>query len=243
MDKTFENIIRECIIEKLKVRKILKKSWINLDGIMIDFSIIPHEKLLSNYIELKRKYFYSEKAMEVEYLDAYKRKIFLITKKQKIIIKEIEDRFKDGKSIKPYLTSNLHFTKFSKEDFLLKNYNIYHLHLNSANKNEHLVKRANKLIFFTYDKEKVYFIDIIKHPIGDEWDKVKDNLLKQLETSKKESLNIKNVDKNYKVLFGDENKIKKELKKIEDTLNETLKIKDDCVNNLKQIKQKILEVL
>ncbi|MCQ2749130.1 MAG: hypothetical protein MJ246_03915 [Clostridia bacterium] len=79
---------------------------------------------------------------------------------------DIEDRIKEGRSIKPYLSNSLYLNKASKEDELL-NENIYHLHLNLPDNKEHFVKRTDKLLFMTYDENTVYFLDVKKHPVGD----------------------------------------------------------------------------
>ena len=46
---------------------------------------------------------------------------------------------------------------------------IYHLHLNLAGKNERIVKRTSRLLYITYDEDNVYFLDIDKHYMADEW--------------------------------------------------------------------------
>lgn len=54
-----------------------------------------------------------------------------------------------------------------KSDFLLKNWNIYHLHLEKAERGKKFTN--DKLLFFYAKNNVVYFLDILKHPKGHEW--------------------------------------------------------------------------
>lgn len=141
--------------------------------IKFDFNEENEETLIKKYIKTKKRYFVIFKKLNVEYSNVYKKKKIFFTKKQNEVLRDIEQRIREGKSIKPYLSNSLYLNKASKEDELL-NENIYHLHLNLPDSKEHFVKRTDKLLFMTYDEENVYFLDVNKHPVGD-WTKVISN--------------------------------------------------------------------
>lgn len=151
-----------------KMKEILEGRKIKFDYNESDENI-----LLQKYIKIKKKYFVIFKKLNVEYSSAYKKKKIFFTKKQNEVLKDIENRIKEGRSIKPYLSNSLYLNKASKEDELL-NENIYHLHLNLPDSKEHFVKRTDKLLFMTYDENNVYFLDVKSHPVGD-WTKIISN--------------------------------------------------------------------
>jgi len=53
---------------------------------------------------------------------------------------------------------------------LVRNWGIYHAHIDEpAEEGNKKSKGSNKLLFFIYDNDNVYFLDILPHPKGDTW--------------------------------------------------------------------------
>lgn len=166
--KEFEDVVLKLIKKRLDDNKI-KFNNTNLNIIQIDFEKENFDLIIEKYLKIKRKYFLINKSMNTVYSKELKRKRWCFTKNQKMVLNEIEDKLKNNVSIKPYLSNGLYLSKFSKQDDLFEKENIYHVHLGIPDKKEHFVTRTDKLLFFTYDEDNVYFLDIKKHPIGDEW--------------------------------------------------------------------------
>ncbi|MCQ2977772.1 MAG: hypothetical protein MJ232_07150 [archaeon] len=166
----FEILVKDVIKHKLEKCNIKFNN--NMNVVKIDFDKDPFEKIIGEYIKTKRKYFLVNKKFNVVYSKEFSKKYGLLTKNQLLMIKDIEEKINMNKNIKPYLSNNLYLSKFSKKDELLEDYNIYHLHLGLPDKNEHFVSRTDKLLFFSFDEENVYFLDIRKHPLGDEWNDI-----------------------------------------------------------------------
>lgn len=172
MEKEYIEALKKCIKEKLELNNIKYKNDSNSNEIKIDFENENISTILDKYIKLKKKYFIVNKKFEVVYSNELKRKLWMLTKNNMMIINDIKEKIETNKSIKPYLSNNLYLNKFSKDDEMLFNNNIYHLHLGSIDKKEHFVTRTSKLLFFTYNENEVIFLDVKKHPIGDGWNKL-----------------------------------------------------------------------
>lgn len=216
----FENKAKELIEKKLHDYKIKYNTDSNMNIIKIDFIKDDFKTIISNYEKIKKQYFIVNKKMNVVYSDEFNKRIKLLTKFQMQMIKEIENRLLSCESIKPYLSTNVYLSKFSKSDELLDNHNIYHMHLSAPDKNEHFVTRTGKLLFITYDYDNVYFLDVKKHPQGDEW-----NDINAIEI--RNNMNIKN---DYNKLFnGEESSLYSKLEKIYNEIND-----DEIENELKK---------
>lgn len=75
---------------------------------------------------------------------------------------EIKKRIEKGVSIKPFLSKGS--TRITNKDYLLYDWNIYHLHLGKLdNKNSKFASRTNELLFIYVTDESIYFIDVLDH--------------------------------------------------------------------------------
>lgn len=90
-------------------------------------------------------------------------------------LKQIKNKFKNGKNINPYLSKFAQ--KPNKRDLLLYDWGIHHLHLNNELNSEGYVERSDYLLFFMIDSENVYFIDVSEHKLPDRTEFSQQNLL------------------------------------------------------------------
>ncbi|PFD01864.1 hypothetical protein CN995_10145 [Bacillus cereus] len=91
-------------------------------------------------------------------------------------LKQIRNKFKNGKDINP------HLSKFSmrpyKEDLLLYDWGIHHLHLNNKLDDKGFIMRSDYLLFFVLKEDDVYFIDVTKHKLEDRTEFSQQHLLR-----------------------------------------------------------------
>lgn len=82
-------------------------------------------------------------------------------------IKRIEWCLRNCQSITEYMSRDINTTSMRKSDFMLKNWEIYHVHLEKVQKNK---KCTNPhLLFFQIKGQVAHFIDVKKHPQGSDW--------------------------------------------------------------------------
>lgn len=212
MDKKIENVLKDSIKEYL-LKNNVNVNKVNMNSDKINFDKNDTEDILEKFIKIKKKYFIVNRKYNVIYSEAIKKEAWSFTKNQQLVLKEIEDKIINGENIKPYLSNSLYLFKMSKKDELKDNYNIYHMHLGHPDKKEHFVTRTGKLLFFTYDENNVYFLDVRKHPIGDEW-----NMSNAIKI--KEEMNISSDKKIDDVVFKNKDMILNELNNIDINLDE-----------------------
>lgn len=101
------------------------------------------------------------------YSEELLRKRAILPELEKIALTDIESRLKSGQPVTRYLSRDWRTISTRKSDFLLKNWNIYHLHLERTDLGGSL--RDPCLLFFTVKGRVVHMIDIKKHPKGSDW--------------------------------------------------------------------------
>lgn len=119
------------------------------------------------YLELCHRWFDSSVPYIVVFSKELQRKIPLLTKNERLALQDIIHRMKNCLSITLYMSKDIKETEIKKSDFFLKNWNIYHLHLEKR-----IVKKRfsnNNLLFFQPKGQVVHMIDIKKHPKGAAW--------------------------------------------------------------------------
>lgn len=79
--------------------------------------------------------------------------------------KQIRNKFKNGKDINPHLSTMS--VRPHKEDLLLYDWGIHHLHLNNKLNDKGFIERSDYILFFVLREDDVYFIDITKHKLED----------------------------------------------------------------------------
>ena len=77
----------------------------------------------------------------------------------------LENRIKYGSSLAPFMTKNIR--NLNKEDYLLNDWRIYHLHISDM-VSDNFVERSSYLLLTLIDSESAYFIKYIKHPAAGE---------------------------------------------------------------------------
>lgn len=80
-------------------------------------------------------------------------------------IEKISEIFKKGQSIRPYLNRDVKhvFKKDCPKDFLLNDWDLYHLHLGELKPNANFCDRTKYVLFCKITNNEVYFIDILDH--------------------------------------------------------------------------------
>ena len=131
--------------------------------------IVPKEwddyRICMKYLELHHRWFDSS----VAYISVFSRelweKLSLLTSEEQAAIRDIVNRLKTCQPLTPYMSRDIHAISVKKSDFLLKNWNIYHLHLEKTTKRY----TNSNLLFFQPQGQVVHFIDVRPHPKGAEW--------------------------------------------------------------------------
>ena len=119
------------------------------------------------YLELHHRWFDSSISYEVVFSDKLLKKISGLSQSDQDAIRDIVHRLKNCITIKPYMSKGINNTEIRKSDFLLKNWDIYHLHLEKASLGKPFTNP--NLLFFQRRGQVVHLIDIRKHPTGSEW--------------------------------------------------------------------------
>ena len=150
---------------KHDLAELCKKELI-LKGIEVPPEWNDHEICIM-FLEISDRCFNSNVSYEVKYSKELLEKLPTLTEEEQSAIKDIETCLKTCKSITSYMSKDILKTSVKKSDFLLKNWNIYHLHLEK--REEKGFYQNPNLLFFQPQNQVVYFIDIKKHPTGETW--------------------------------------------------------------------------
>lgn len=119
------------------------------------------------YLELHHRWFDSSIPYEVVFSKELSRKIPKLSAEEQTAIQDIIHCLKNCITITPYMSRGLKETEIRKSDFLLKNWDIYHLHLEKAIQGKPFTNP--NLLFFQRKGQVVHLIDVRKHPKGSEW--------------------------------------------------------------------------
>lgn len=93
-------------------------------------------------------------------------------------LKQIRNRFKNGKDINPYLS--VMSVKPYKKDLLLYDWGVHHLHLGNKLNEKGFIERSDYILFFVLKENDVYFIDVTKHKLEDKTEFSQQHLLEIL---------------------------------------------------------------
>ncbi len=151
---------------KQDLAEILKKDMA-YKGISFDSNWDDYTVCL-NYIELTKRWFNSNIPYKVVYSKELLAKISSLTKQEQDAIKDIEKSLIECKSVTCYMSKLITSTEMKKSDFFLKNWDIYHLHLEKLSAVKCNYTMPN-LLFFQLKGKIIHFIDVRKHPKGSEW--------------------------------------------------------------------------
>ena len=92
-------------------------------------------------------------------------KIKLLTEKHKSAYDDIKNKLTRGDDIGPFLSKQAQNPKF--QDYLLLDWNIHHLHLNSSNSGGYFNDRSDYLLMVIFNNGFAYLVDIEHHRDGD----------------------------------------------------------------------------
>lgn len=124
--------------------------------------------ILLNYIETSKRWFDCSVPYRVVYSEELLQKLSLLTPDELVAIKDIEKCLSECKPITAYMSKLIRRSEMNKSDFFLKNWDIYHLHLEKLTAIKTKFTKEN-LLFFQKKGNIVHFIDVRKHPKGSEW--------------------------------------------------------------------------
>lgn len=145
---------------------VISTELLNQVGIRVP----PHwtdYQICMKYLELHQRWFDSSIPYEVAYSRELTAKLPTLTADEQSAILEIERRIKNCETLTPFMSKDIRTLSVKKSDFLLKNWNIYHLHLERSDSGDSF-KNPN-LLFFQPKGSKVHFIDVKPHPKGSSW--------------------------------------------------------------------------
>jgi len=125
-------------------------------------------KLCMQYLQIYDRLFIPQGIYKVEFSKELKNRMNTYSMGIINAIADIKSKLEKGCGISGYFSKSIR--KAQNPDILLRNWNIYHAHIDAPlPKDRKYVVRSNQLLFFTYKGNVVYFIDILPHPKGNTW--------------------------------------------------------------------------
>lgn len=121
-----------------------------------------------NYVELNQRWIDDNVSYEVVYSKELMDKIPSLSIEEQLAIKDIESCLKQCRPLNLYMSKLIYKTDMRHSDFLLKNWNIYHLHLEKLVFPKIRFTKSN-LLFFQPKGRIMHFIDVKPHPSGATW--------------------------------------------------------------------------
>lgn len=145
---------------------VMATGFLNQAGIKV-----PEEwddyHICMKYLEIHQRWFDSSVPYDVLYSKELIAKMPTLTLSEQQAIQEIDRRLKNCEPLTPYMSRDIRKVSVKKSDFLLKNWNIYHLHLERSDQGE--TYKSSNLLFFQPKGSTVHFIDVKPHPKGAGW--------------------------------------------------------------------------
>lgn len=124
-------------------------------------------KVCVRFLQIKQRRFNSNIPYYVLYSKELLQKLPLLSSDDRAVISRIEWCLRNCYPITPYMSRAVNTLSMKKSDYMLKNWEIYHLHLERTD-----IKREcsnPNLLFFQTKGQVVHFIDVKRHPTGSEW--------------------------------------------------------------------------
>ena len=122
-------------------------------------------RICMRYLEIHHRWFDSSVPYMVVFSRELWRKLPRMSVEEQAAIRDIVNRLKSCQPITAYMSRDIHAISVKKSDFLLKNWNIYHLHLERVPERY----RNPNLLFFQPMGQVVHMIDVRPHPKGAAW--------------------------------------------------------------------------
>ena len=104
------------------------------------------QKICIIFLEISDRCFNSNVSYDVKYSKELLKKLTTLTKEEQKAVRDIERRLKTCQTLTPYMSKDILKTSIKKSDFLMKNWSIYHLHL--ENRNQKGFYQNPNLLFF-----------------------------------------------------------------------------------------------
>lgn len=121
-----------------------------------------------NYLEIHQRCFDSSIPYIVVCSKELLKKLPFLTRDEKMALQDIEKRLENCLTLTPYMSKKIRATNIKNSDFLLKNWDIYHLHLEKLEPPKSRYTKPN-LLFFQTKGQVVHLIDVKPHPKGSQW--------------------------------------------------------------------------
>lgn len=143
----------------------LKKNRININ--------INDEKLAIHYFDIRERLI----DFDIKFTVLKSKEITnillsnILNSEEIVAFNDIVYRLENGISIDTYTSNYVYEICIEKSDYLLKNWGIYHLHLEKKDNNTNRFTKNNKLLFLKISKDykKILLISIDKHPKSNTW--------------------------------------------------------------------------
>ena len=107
------------------------------------------------YVDIQHRFFDSSVPYMVAYSRELRRKLPTLTDDEQRAIQDIAERLRTCKPLTPYMSHLLRTISVKKSDFLLKNWNIYHLHLEKDSE-----RHTNRNLLF-FSRKGVLYISLM----------------------------------------------------------------------------------
>lgn len=121
-------------------------------------------KVCTRFLQIKQRRFNSSIPYYVLYSKELLQKLPLLSSDDQAVIRRIEWCLKNCYPITPYMSKAINTFSMKKSDYMLKNWEIYHLHLERTDM-DRKCKNPN-LLFFQAKGQVVHFIDVKSIPKG-----------------------------------------------------------------------------
>lgn len=145
---------------------VMATGFLNQAGIKVPADWDDYH-ICMKYLEIHQRWFDSSVPYDVLYSKELTAKMPTLTLGERQAIREIERRLRSCEPLTPYMSRDIRKTSVKRSDFLLKNWNIYHLHLEKSDEKGNYTNP--NLLFFQPQDNTVHFIDVKPHPKGSGW--------------------------------------------------------------------------
>ena len=126
-------------------------------------------RLLLNYIQLADKMMIGDHNRKVHFSQEITESLETCTKSVQLAVNDLKTRIENGEDLLPYMSRKVRNANKPSADMLVRNWRIYHAHIDAPADDKKLANRSDNLLFFTLDDDNAYFLDIIPHPKGNNW--------------------------------------------------------------------------
>lgn len=141
-------------------RKHLKKLGITMPKDCDDW------KIYLQWLQLKQRRLDTDTHYQVYYSKELTQKLETLSQEDRNALSDIENRLCNAEPVTDYMSKLINSIDMKKSDFLLKVWNIYHLHLEKKTRKSY---KNPLVLFFQVRGNAAYFIDVRQHPTGNEW--------------------------------------------------------------------------